>query len=263
MRSLLDAQQVDDVGVLEVGEVVLDRDAHLLDAARHERGRRDQRDVHAEHPEAHDVAAGDAAVQDVADDEDLEAVELAAQVLAHAEEVEQALRGMLVLAVAGVDDARLGVGRERLAGPGGGMPHDDDVGRVGAQRDRRVLERLALLDGRAAGLEGQGVGRESLGGEVEARRRARRRLPEEVDDRAPAQRGHLLDVALEHRQEALGGVEQQLDVGAREVLDADQVPLGHGHASFARTRTTSSTPSHSATRTLMRSRGAVGRFLPT
>ena len=61
----------------------------------------------------------------------------------------------------------------------------------------------------------------------------------------PRSVGHLLDVALQHRQEALGRVEQQLDVGAREVLDADQVPLGHGHASFARTRTTSSTPSHS------------------
>ena len=34
-------------------------------------------------------------------------------------------------------------------------------------------------------------------------------------------------------QEALGRVEQQLDVGPREVLDADQVSLGHGHASLA------------------------------
>ncbi len=240
-----------------------DLDAHLLDAARHQRRRRDQRDVHAQHLEAHDVAARDATVEDVADDEDLEALEVAAEVLAHAEQVEQALRGVLVLAVAGVDDARLRVGGERLAGAGRRVPHDDDVGRVGAQGDRRVLERLALLDGRAAGLEGQGVGREPLGGKVEARRGARRGLPEEVDDGAPAERRDLLDVALQHRQEALGRIEDELHVGPREVLHADQVSLGHGHASFARTRTTSSTPSHSTTRTLMRSVGAVGRFLPT
>ena len=96
---------------LRLADVVLDRDAHLLDAARHERRRRHQGDVHAQHLEAHDVAARHAAVQDVADDEDLEAVQVAAQVLAHAEQVQQALRGVLVLAVAGVDDAGLGVGR--------------------------------------------------------------------------------------------------------------------------------------------------------
>ena len=67
-------------------------------------------------------------MQDVADDEDAQAVEVAPEVLAHAEQVEQALRGMLVLAVAGVDDAGLGIGRERLAGAGGGVAHDDDVG---------------------------------------------------------------------------------------------------------------------------------------
>ena len=125
---LLNAQQIDDVGVLEVRQVVLHLDAHLFDAPRHERRRTHERDVHAEHLEAHDVAARDAAVQDVADDEDAQALEIATEVLAHAEQVEQTLRGVLMLAVAGVDDAGLGVGRERLAGAGGGVTHDDDVG---------------------------------------------------------------------------------------------------------------------------------------
>ena len=118
---LLDAQQVDDVEVGEVREVVLDADAHLLDAARHQRRRTDQGDLHAQQLEAHDVAAGHAAVQDVADDGDHHAVEVAAEGLAQGEEVEQALRRVLVLAVAGVDDARLGVrakapGRRRRTG---------------------------------------------------------------------------------------------------------------------------------------------------
>ena len=196
----------------------------------------------------------------------LQALEVAPQALPQREEVEQALRGVLVLAVAGVDHAGPGVGRDQLARPGRRVPHDDDVGRVGAQGDGRVFERLALLDvdagarGRAA--EDQGVGREPLGREVVARRGARRGLPEQVDDGAPAEGRDLLDVSLEHREEALRGVQQQLDVAAREVLHADQVAFGHGQLSL-RTRTTSSTPSHSSTRTEMRSWRAVGRFLPT
>ena len=143
-------------------------------------GGADQGDVHAQHLEAHDVAARDAAVQDVADDEHAcRPSRSRPSVLAHGEEVEQALRGVLVLAVAGVDDAGLGVGARASGRRRPRVAHDDDVGRVGRQRDRRVLERLALLDGRAAGLEGQGVGREPLGGQVEARRacasRTRRR----------------------------------------------------------------------------------------
>src|SRR5665647_3160563 len=65
---------------------------------------------------------------DIADDEHAQAFEVATQVLPHAEEVEQALRRVLVLTVAGVDDAGLGVRGERLAGAGGRVAHDDDVG---------------------------------------------------------------------------------------------------------------------------------------
>ena len=51
--------------------------------------------------------ARDARVQDVADDRDMQPVQ-AAERLAHRVEVEQRLRRMLVLAVAGVHDARVG-----------------------------------------------------------------------------------------------------------------------------------------------------------
>ena len=260
---LLDPQQVHDVVVGEVREVVLDSGAHVLDPSRHQRGRSHEGDLHAEQLEAHDVAARDPAVEDVAHDRDTQAVQVAAEGLPQGEEVLQALRGVLVAAVARIDDARLGVGGEHLAGARRWVTQHDDVGAVGRQSDGGVLEALRLLEGRSARLQGDGVGRETLGGQVEAGRGPRGGLPEEVDDSAAAQRRHLLDVALEDGQEALRGVEQQLDLLAAEVLHRDQIALGHGHTPSRRARTTSSTPSLSTSRTLMRSSSAVGRFLPT
>ena len=63
-----------------------------------------------------DVRAQHAAVQQVADDGDLEALD-ALLVLADRERVEQRLRRVLVHAVAGVDDARLADARQQVAAP--------------------------------------------------------------------------------------------------------------------------------------------------
>ena len=124
-------------------------DARGLDAARDQRRRPDQRDVRAAGQQQRDVRAGDARVQHVADDRDVHALE-AAERLAHRVEVEQALRRVLVLAVAGVDDRGAGVagGQRRRADLR--VADDDDVGPVGVERQDRVLERLALVDRRAA-----------------------------------------------------------------------------------------------------------------
>ena len=105
--------------------------------------------------------------------------------------------GMLVLAVAGVDHAR---GRPSRDQPGRarvrGADHDRR-GVVGGQRLHGVLERLALVDARARRADADDVGAEPLGGELEARARPRRGLVEEVDDRASAERGNLLDLPPE------------------------------------------------------------------
>ena len=70
---VLDAQQVDDVGVREhVVEVVRDRAAELLELARHERARADERDARAELEQRVDVRARDAAEEDVAEDGDVQ-----------------------------------------------------------------------------------------------------------------------------------------------------------------------------------------------
>ena len=85
---------------------------------------------------------------DVADDRDLQPVE-PAEGLAHRVEVEQRLRRMLVLAVARVHDARVGQPRDESAAPDLRVADHDHVRVVGRERERGVLQRLALVDRRA------------------------------------------------------------------------------------------------------------------
>ena len=88
--------------------------------------------------------ARDARVEDVADDRDVQALE-PAELLLDRVEVEQGLSRVLVLAVAGVDDVRVGDPRDELRRADLRMADHDHVGVVGAERERRVLERLALV----------------------------------------------------------------------------------------------------------------------
>ena len=57
------------------------------------------------------------------------------------------------------------------AAPDLGVAQHDHVGVVRGQRQRRVLQRLALVDGRADGLQRHRVGRQPLRGELERRAR--------------------------------------------------------------------------------------------
>ncbi len=154
----------------------------------------------------------------------------------------------------------------------------DDVGVVGGDRERRVLQGLALVDGRAGRPDRHHVRGEPLGGELEAGRRPRRGLVEEVDDGAAAQRRQLLHVALERACERPREGEQTLDVLAGEVGDRDEMPARRparrqqlvaeeradvGHCIPPGMRRTRSVSSISTSCTWMRSLRAVGRFLPT
>ena len=112
----LQAQRVDDVGLPDSFERVLHRAAELLEATRDQRRRPADGQLGAHRPEGDQVGAGDATVQDVADDPDplaLERAEAAAQRV----DVEQRLAGVLVLAVTGVDDRRVGPFGDHLAAP--------------------------------------------------------------------------------------------------------------------------------------------------
>ena len=118
--------------------------------------------------ESLDERARDPAVEDVADDRHVEAVEPAER-FAHREEVEERLGRVLPLAVAGIDDRRVRIPGDELRRADLRVPDDDCVRVVRRQRQHRVLERLALVQRRAGCLQRHHVRGELLGRELEAR----------------------------------------------------------------------------------------------
>jgi hypothetical protein len=166
------------------------RQPSVVNALRAERGRADEGDVGAELGQAPDVAAGDAAVGDVADDEDVEAGDVA-EPLADGVEIEQALRRVLVRAVAGVDDAALEAARQHLGGAGGGVADDEDVDAHRLDRAGGVDEGFALAGGAAFFAEIDDVGAKPRSGQGEAEAGAGAVFEEGVDDDAAAQGGAL------------------------------------------------------------------------
>ena len=204
-----------------------------------------------------DQRAGDAAVEDVADDRHVQPAERSERRFAHREEVEQRLGRVLVLAVAGVHDGGARIARDELRRADLRVADDDRVRLVRRQRQHGVLERLALVQRRAGGLQGHHVRRELLRGELEARRGPRRGLEEEGQHELALQRRQL----LVHVREGAGGLEDPLDVVAGQVADREQVL--HRASSGVPTSRIRSAPSISSSSTWIRSLRAVGRFLPT
>src|SRR5206468_441131 len=239
--------------------------AELLDAARQERIGAAHTDFGAELQEAPDVRAGDARVQDVAHETHLDALDSPVFV-ADGQEIEQALRGMLVLTVAGVDDVGANPVAQELGGAGGGVADDDHVDPHRFKVPRGVDEGLALLHRAAARRHVDGVGGETFFREFERDTGPRGGFKEQVDDRLAAERRDLLDGPLGHLFEGLGGIEDESDLVRREVLEPDQVLAERGgrHAGAPwRTRSTSSRPSSSSTSTSTRSPLFTLTCLPT
>ena len=81
--------------------------------------------------------------------------------------VKQCLGGVLVLAVAGVDDGGAGPSGEQGGRAGVGRADDDGIGAVGRERRDGVPQRLPLLDARTARDEVQHVGGEPLRRQLE------------------------------------------------------------------------------------------------
>ncbi len=161
---------------------------------RHQRGRADQRDARAEFGQRPDIGTRHAAEEDVAANDHMEVlpVALAAEPLAHGEGIEQRLGGMLVRAVAGVDDVGLEPLGEELRRARGGVAQDDEVGLHRLEHLAGVLQRLALAEGTRGAVDGDDVGVEAGRGQLERGARARARLDEEIHHRAALQRGDFL-----------------------------------------------------------------------
>ena len=173
-------------------------------------------------------------------------------------QIEQRLGGVLVGAVAGVDDAGVEKARQKMRRAAGAVAHDDDVGVEGFEVAGGVLEGFAFFERGGLGGEIDDVGGEALGGQFEADARAGGRLDEEVDDGFAAQGGDFFDGALADGLEGAGGVEHGHDFLGGEGFDVEQmfaVP-GHGVRSFR--SVTSSSPPSSRKRTSMRSSSGGG-----
>ncbi len=187
---------------------------------------------------------------DVAADRDLEAGELAL-VRADRRAVEQRLRRVLVGAVARVDDRGAKLLGEHLGGARLRVADDDHVGRHRVQVARGVQQRLALAvdDAEPEMLTASADSRlAAISNDVRVRvDGSRNRLITVL----PAQRRHLLDRALVDLEEPLAEVEDRLDLGRRQRLDAEQVTVSErAHAGRSRSTTRSGSPrSDSMTRT--------------
>ncbi len=201
----------------------------------------------------------------------IDAPSMRAQAAAQRVDVEQRLRRVLVLAVARVHDRGAAPSRDELRGTCPRRAQHDRVGLVRAQRQDRVLERLALLDARAAGGEIDDVGRQPLGCELEGAAGARRGLVEQVQHHPPPQRRDLLDLAVGDLGEALRPARRcarsPRGRGPRSTAGVPSLLLAHALSCPLPTAVlaiaTSSTPSSSRTRTWTCSERDVGRFLPT
>ena len=129
---------------------------------------------------------------------------------------------------------------------------------------RRIDERFALRHTRARGGNVDGIGRQSLFGELERDARARRILEEEIDDRRAAQCRHFFDRSFTDFLERLGRIEDEPNLIARERLEPEKVLAERSrHAADLGTTTTSVLSSSSATITSTRSSGPTSIFLPT
>ena len=177
----LDAEHVDDIAARQhFIERMGNLDAQFGDGLRN-KGRGAAHDhLRPELGQAVDVAACHPAMGDVADQADREVVEPALE-LANGKYIEQALRGVFVGTVAGVDDAAVQVLGQEVRGAGRGMPDHHDVHAHGLDILGRVDECFAFAEAGAAGGEIESVCAEPASRQAEAGASARRGLEEQVD----------------------------------------------------------------------------------
>ena len=188
-----------------------------------------KRDARAEFAEQMNIGSRHAAVQDVAEDRDVQPFEAAAAV-ANRQRIEQRLRGMLVRAVAGVDHRNIQAARDEIRGARRCMTHHDAVGLHGVERADRVEQRFAFFQAGGFRLQIHRVGAEARGRRGEADARASGRLEESERHGLAAQRGQFFQgMALEFLK-WLRLIEHENNLLGAERFDAEQMAqaLRHG-----------------------------------
>ena len=119
---------------------------------RHPHSRAAQGDTAPKLAEQMDIGPGHAAVQDVAQDGDVQIFE-GAFAIADGKRIEERLRGMLVRAVAGVDHRNFEARSHKMWRAGGAVAHHDAVGFHGFEGADGIKQRFAFFQAGGLGLE--------------------------------------------------------------------------------------------------------------
>ncbi len=154
---------------------------------RHPHRRPAKRDAAAEFREQMNVRARHAAVQNVAENRDVQPFERAAPV-ANRQRIEQRLRGMLVRAVAGVDHRQGQIPRHKIRRARGTMSHHDTIRLHRVERADGIEQRFPFFQARRFRLQIHLVRAQPRRRRGEADARARGRLEKRQRHGFPAQR---------------------------------------------------------------------------
>ena len=168
------------------------------------------------------VRSRHAAVCDVADDRHARALRWSAFWSRIVQRIEQRLRGMLVRAVARVDDRNGQMARQKMRSAGCRVAHDNGVRPHRRQRVQRVHQGLALGDAGPGSGNRYGIGAQTLRRDLEAGARARGGFKEQVHHHAPAQNVRSLERLLRTRLKMLRPLQDRFDFCALQFFDSEQ-----------------------------------------
>ena len=228
----LEAQHHRDVRAVERRvEIVEHFRPHRLDTHGQQRRRRAKPHGGTERLQAEQVGTGNAAVQDIAADDDPEPGEIirrlapVAQGMTQRERVKQGLRRVFVLSVARIEHRAVDLVGDQLRRPARPVADDDRIGAHGIERDRGIDQRLALLHARLRGVHIDHIGAKALARNLEAQQRPRRVFEEGVDDGETRQHILVLGWLAVERHPLLRLVEQEEDFVPLQLADPDQVAV--------------------------------------
>ena len=207
---VLQAQHDDHVTALNAfGQVIEDAHPHLRHVGRHQ-------GFGADHPhfgaaqsgQGVDVRARHARVQHVADDGHGEVGEIFF-VVPDSEHVQQALGGMGVTPVTGVDHVHMGrdVLGNQIRRAGLAVAHHKNIGRHGRQIGNGVEQRLALAGRGAGNVQGVDIGRQAGGRDVKGGAGAGAVFKKQVEHAFAAQQWYFFHFAVVHAGEVGCGVQ--------------------------------------------------------
>ena len=229
LAFVLDAQEHDDIGISQCGaEIVRNLDVERLEPSRYEGGGADDRDIDAQLGKRMDVRARDSAEENVSENDNLAAFQ-AAEFLPHGEHVEEGLGRMLVGAVTGIDDRNMEQPAQVERGTAGGMAQHDHVGVERLDILRGITESFPFGRTGGGGVKGDDIGAEKLGGHLKGNAGAGTGLEKEIHHRLAAERGDLLDLAVENATEGPGCSEDLLNLVLIELFDGEEVFSMPGH----------------------------------